>query len=264
MASVLIVDDEICSAFKLFLCLATTLLLTLALPAWADPESAEPSKSESFQPGTTGEPAASSGSKPAAKSPEVRDLGDGRYGIGAIEIDAAKGRFSVPAVVIRLEPPLEFLAIIKDGFKAYESVLEIQADAYQFNLACILIGLDPERGKAVRYHFDPEEPEGYAVELWVEWEVEGETRRIEAADLIKLGDKTLSRGQWVYTGSVFMQDSQYLAQTDGTVIGFVHDPSSIIEHREGLLGHFGELRVNLEIAPPVGTSVTIRVERRSE
>ena len=32
--------------------------------------------------------------------------------------------------------------VTQGGHKAYEALLEVNADAFQFNLACILIGLD--------------------------------------------------------------------------------------------------------------------------
>ena len=38
----------------------------------------------------------------------------------------------------------------------------------------------------------------------------------------------------MYTGSKFSADGHCMAHYDGTLIGFVHDPASIIEHVEGL------------------------------
>ena len=88
------------------------------------------------------------GEKPAAAQPKVDDLGDQRYRIRLIEVDKARQRFTVPGAVLRHEPPLEFVAATKGGSKAYESLLELGANAFEFNLACILIGLDAEKGDA--------------------------------------------------------------------------------------------------------------------
>jgi len=53
-----------------------------------------------------------------------------------------------------------------------------------------------------------------------------------------------------------------MAQADGTVIGFVHDPSSIIEHRIGVgLNDYGAVSGDKSIAPPVGTEVLLEISR---
>jgi hypothetical protein len=194
-----------------------------------------------------------------AKSPEVVDLGNGKYRIGAIRVDKAKQSFDVDATILRDAPPLEFLAILKGGFKAYESLIEIDANAYEFNLACIFIGLDSADAKAPTHHFDPAPTQGDPVDVFVEWQSQGKTIRVDAAELLVAEGKTLSSGEWVYTGSRFTPDGQFLAQTDGTLIGFVHDPASIIEHRSGFLGAFESLGANPKLLPKVGTRVKLIV-----
>jgi hypothetical protein len=193
----------------------------------------------------------------------VVDLGNGRLRVGAIQIDRSAGRFELPATVLRHEPPLEFLAIAKGGYKAYESLFELDAGAVEFNLACILVGLDPARGRAAKHHFDPAPAVGDEVAITVSWESSSGRRSVDAADLVRMGEKTLPRGEWVYTGSVFTPDGHFLAALDGTVIGFVHDPSSIIEHRSGFgLGAFGAVMPNADLLPAVGSQVVVRIGRR--
>ena len=213
------------------------------------------------QPPETSPPVARDPALPRPPATEVRDLGDGRYQVGAIEVDKRRSRFTVGASLLRREPPLEFLAITRGGYKAYEGLLALEASAYEFNLACILIGLDPDKGKPPRHHFDPAEAEGDRVDVWIEWEADGKKRRVDAADLIQIDDRTLPSGEWVYTGSTFTTDGRFLADIDGTAIGFVHDPASIIEHRSGSLGSFGELDANRKLLPAEGTELTLTVER---
>ena len=86
--------------------------------------------------------------------PEIRDLGDERFQIGNIIVDKAAGKFTVPGKVLRLEPPLEYLAVKKGGAKGYESLLELESSAVEFNLACILIGMSNENITAPQYQFD--------------------------------------------------------------------------------------------------------------
>ncbi len=201
---------------------------------------------------------------PPAKfpQPQVKDLGNQRYQVGQIEIDKAEKSFAVPGSVIRRTPPVEFVAVTKGGHKAYESLLELNADAFEFNLACILIGLDARNAKAPRFHFDKAPAEGDAVELSIAWTEAGKTTTVAAGELLAgSGDK--AKDEWVYTGSRFTPDGRYLAQQDGTLVGFVHDPSSIIEHRAGVgLNAFGSIRGREEALPPVGTAIRLVVRRK--
>lgn len=198
----------------------------------------------------------------AAEPPTIQALDEQRYRIGAIEVDKNQQRFTVPGVVIRLEPPLEFVAVTKGGYKNYESLLELDTNAIAFNLACILIGLDAKKAVAPRYHFDPESTQGMPVEVWVSWRSEDKDVQIKATDLFQEGGQPVGEHEWVYTGSVFMADGRYAAEMVGTLIGFVHDPESIIQHRRGLgLGKYGSVAINPAVAPPVGTRVEVSVRR---
>jgi hypothetical protein len=196
------------------------------------------------------------------EKPPIEDRGKGRYRIGRLKLDRTRQRFAVRGIILRDEPPLEFLVVTADGFKAYESLVKVRANAHEFNLACILIGLDPERAKPPQRHFDPEPVVGDAVDVRVTWRT-GDGRRTssDAADLVRSGDATLPRGEWVYTGSRVLPDGRYLAAVNSTLIGFVHEPATVIEHRSGLLGQFDRVTVNRDVAPPVGTRVTVHVAR---
>ena len=195
--------------------------------------------------------------------PQVQELGKQRYRVGRIEVDQARQRLQIPGVLLRLEPPLEFLAVTKGGMKGYESLLELDTSADEFNLACLLLGFDAKKATVPRYHFDPNPVEGEAVRIWATWRVKGQDTRVHAADLVRSDERTMPRDEWVYTGSGFAPDGAYLAHMDGTLIGFVHDPASIIEHRSGFgLGKFGSIRPNEALLPPVGTPITLIIERR--
>jgi hypothetical protein len=66
---------------------------------------------------------------------------------------------------------------------------------------------------------------------------------------------------WVYTGSTVLEDGTYMAQMDGILVSFVHDPSSIIESPSGFgVTQYGMLVVNKKIVPPVGTKVQLKVK----
>ena len=198
----------------------------------------------------------------ALRNPKIQDLGGDRFRVGLIEIDRGKRMFTVPAVIHLDEGAQEFLIAARGGYKGYESILEAGATPYEFNLACILIGLDDKTTRDPRYHFDPNKIEGDAVDISVSWKVGEETKRIPAARLVRdsKDDRTLPEDGWVYTGSAFTPDGQYLAQMDGVLVGFVHDPASIIEHATGFgQSLYGFVVPNTAVAPPKGTRVTVEV-----
>ena len=192
------------------------------------------------------------------EEPAVKNLGNGRFQIGNIIIDEDKKEVIVPGRLNMTEGPIEFIACTKDGMKAYESVLEMDTDAKSFNLSMILLGLDPKKGKAAAYHFDPNPPEGDAVEILVKINIPGQEREIMAQDLIydMNTNRTFPADNWIYTGSIFLEDGRYLAEDAGVLIGFVHDPASIIEsHYSGEFPEFGSFVVNKNYLDKIGTKI---------
>jgi hypothetical protein len=192
--------------------------------------------------------------------PDVENLGNGKYRIGKIKIDKPNKSFIVPGKVIRLDPPLEFLAVTKNGYKAYESLLELDVNAYEFNLACILIGLDAKSATLPKQHFDEAEASGDGVDINVSWEAKHKKVTVRGEQLLNVIKSPKTGTTWAYMGSRVLSNGTYLAQQDGTLIGFVHDPSSVIEHRLGLgLGNYGEVGANKAVVPPVGTRVELQI-----
>jgi hypothetical protein len=194
-------------------------------------------------------------------APAIEDLGDERYRIGTITIDKAARKFTLGGKVLHLTQPLEYLAVKTEGYKGYESLLELETSAVDFQLACILIGLDDEDSVKPRFQFDERETEGQAVEITISWEVDGALKTTSAANAMTAGDGAFTDAGWVYVGSrPSPQDGSLLAEMSGTLIGFVHDPLSIIEHRTGArAGSYGMVKGNSELLPPEGSPITLTV-----
>lgn len=206
------------------------------------------------------QPTANAGGQ--AEQPRIEDLGNGRYRIGAIVVEKDHARFTVPGVVLRDAPPLEFVAVSKGGHKAYESLLELEANAYEFNVACILIGLKTDGAVAPEVHFDERPVQGDAVGVAISWEDGDGARTFEADKALVDGDKPPPSDRWIYTGSRFSPEGFYQADQMGTLIGFVHDLDSVIHHREGIgLQNYGGVTVDRALLPPVGTPVRLIVTR---
>ncbi|HBB40799.1 MAG: hypothetical protein COW73_09605 [Nitrospirae bacterium CG18_big_fil_WC_8_21_14_2_50_70_55] len=227
--------------------------LPVALPAAAeDPAGSLPSVQPPASP-----------AQDAERNPKVQDLGNGRFRVGLIEVDRNQRRFTVPAEVHQEEGTQEFVLCTKGGYKGYESVLEAGATAYEFNVACLLIGLDAKHARTPQYHFDPTGVTGDKVEVSLAWGKDKEHRQVTAAEAVKdlRSGKALNATSWVYTGSTFTPDGTYMAQTDGVLIGFVHDPAEIITLAAGTQqGDYGSLVPNTGVLPKKGTRVTVEVK----
>ena len=85
---------------------------------------------------------------PSSAVGELKSLGQDRYQIGRIVVDKRARTFTVPGRVHVLGKPLEYLATSPGGMKAYETLLELDATGSEFNLACILIGLERDPKQA--------------------------------------------------------------------------------------------------------------------
>jgi hypothetical protein len=195
--------------------------------------------------------------------PTVEDLGGGRYQIGAILLDQDKKSFTVSGRVLRIEPPLEYLAVTVGGAKGYESLLELDADALEFNLACILIGLTTDDVVPPDYQFDLDEIVGPSVRIIAAWGAGNDRVEVDAGQLLVDGDGAGSAGDWVYFGSTYVPGNErpFAASNAGTLIGLVHDPASIIDHRTGIgIGRYGSIGGNAALLTAVGMQLTLRIE----
>jgi len=161
----------------------------------------------------------------------IERLGPSLHRVGNVQVNTATKEASVRGVVTEASV-LEFVAVTKGGFKAYESALELDTNAINFNVALILIGVDPARSVPPTRQFDPAIPQGDAVEMWVEWDESNGRRKVRVEQLIynKQSNTTLPEGPWVYTGSVFVEGAKaFLADIEGSLIGFAHTPATIID-----------------------------------
>src|SRR5262249_55284130 len=185
---------------------------------------------------------------PPKPAEAIRKLGPNQFAIGSIRIDTAKHELSVPGKINPVQI-LEFIACTKDGMKAYESAVSVDAYAINFNAALLLIGLDQTRGRAPTRHFDPNTPLGDPVEIWGEWDADGKHVRLPAEQLMfdRATSEVVTGSSWVYTGSSFIpaepgDPPRFMAEEDGVLIGFVHSPAPLIEQSGGSgVGKYGRI-----------------------
>ncbi len=208
---------------------------------------------------------------PGAETPSAEEAGpvdSARQipSLGSIRLERERRRFTVTGRFIDRDQTggpqlLEYLAVKTGGHKAYEALLELNSTATEFNLACILIGLDASRAVLPEFHFDPKPVTGDPVDIQVEWDEGSAVRRVPASALLVVDSEPVADNAWVYTGSVLLAPNQYLAEQAGTLIGFVHDRDSVIEHRIGVgLGSGSLVTMNRGLLPPPGTPIRVVVQ----
>ena len=198
----------------------------------------------------------------------VAKLGPGLFRIGEIKVDTTKREASVSGKVNAVEI-LEFVANTQGGLKAYESALTLDTNAVTFNAAMLMIGLDKEHARVPTQHFDPVPPKGDRVALWIDWTRDNQKIRTPVEQLLfdKESRQTVPGSEWVYTGSVFLENgvsptaTRYLADLDGVLIGFVHSPAPIIENIAGAgVGRYGNIVLNPNLGLEPDTPVTLTIK----
>jgi len=193
----------------------------------------------------------------------MKPLGGDRYQIGAIVVDKRARRFSVPGRVHVLGKPLEYLATAPGGMKGYETLFEVDTTGSEFNVACILVGLerDSKLGPFMRYNQAP--LAGQRVSVSIAWSEGGKRRQISAAEAILNPEAGVKADavQWVYTGGPVSDPADgFVPDLTGTLIGFVHDPNCIIDSVAAIgVGAYGSVRGSA-LMPPVGTPVELIVD----
>ena len=68
--------------------------------------------------------------------------------------------------------------------------------------------------------------------------------------------------RWRYTGSYrdAGPEKLYMAEMSGSLISFVHDPDSVIDHEIGVsIGAYGATSGNIELLPELGMQVVVTV-----
>jgi len=193
----------------------------------------------------------------------VKPLGDQKYQVGKIVVDRKAGRFVLPARVHVLDKPLEYLLTSVGGMKEYETLLESDVTGTEFNLACILLGLEPPADLSALYQFSETPLDGMRVHISIAWQRAGKKQVVSAEEALiepeNLGKEIV---EWVYVGSNIGTGGQFSADMTGTLVGFVHDNNSVIDTRYGLgIGAYGSIDGNSDLLPPVGSDVELIVQR---
>ena len=142
------------------------------------------------------------------------------------------------------------------------TILEADVSGTDFNLACILLGLERDGSLEPYFQFSDKPVKGPRVEIEIlKTTADGKVAIKAAEALFDSGAKDVEQVAWVYTGSQkHWRDDRFAADVTGTLIGFVHDPNTIIESVMGLgIGAYGSIQGNAALLPAVGSDVELIV-----
>ena len=207
-------------------------------------------------------PAAALAQPAAPRVGDLKPLGQERYQVGRIVVDKRGRSFSVPGRVLVQGKPLEYLATTPGGMKAYETLFELDTTGGEFNLACILIGLEADPNLAWRELRMARKVSGPRVTIDVAWTEGDQRRRMSAAQALLNPEAGVAPAavEWVYIGSPSSQATgRFSADDTGTLVGFVSDANCIVEAAVPIgIGAYGSVRGEAAL-PPVGTPIELFV-----
>ena len=187
--------------------------------------------------------------------PSIEKLSDTVYRIGTVILDQGKNEISVEGKVNMQSGMIEYLACARRG-KLHESVLVLDAEPYQLQVALLLFGLEP--GGGLEYQGDPRTPQGDSLEIWVEWEEEGKTKRHRIEDFVYniARKRTMRHTPWIFVGSRVV-DGTFMADVERSIIATYHDPMAIIDNPLPTGADDTLYQANHHLVPERGTPVTV-------
>ena len=181
------------------------------------------------------------------------------YRIGKAIVDRKKGEVQVEGKVNMQQGLIELLACTPKG-KLHESVLALDVEPIHLQTGLLL--LDLKFGRNLRFQGDPNTPLGDPVEVWVEWQVDGENYRYRGEDLVfdRKKGTTMKHTHWVFSGSRIV-NGRFAAQEDGSLITTYHDPNTILDNPLETGGDDETYEANPVVAPPKDTPVRVTIRR---
>jgi len=190
-----------------------------------------------------------------AKPPAIEPLGGDRYKIGSVTVDRPAREVRLPGAVALREGMLEYFACAPSG-KLYESLLRVDVDPYNLQVALLLIGLQPVNN--LTYQGDAARPAGDPVTIEVSWRTQQGSVSHRAEDLLwqPSRKRAMEKTSWVFSGSQFV-DGVFAASGTKSVIALFNDPTAILNNPLPSGADDTAYVANTEVLPPVGTEVEI-------
>lgn len=192
--------------------------------------------------------------------PVIEKLEGGILRIGNLYIDKNKKTVTADGFVNMTEGLVEYLACGSLG-KLHESVLVLDIVPYYFQIALLLIDLEPG-DKPIGFQGATETPMGDPLEITVSWKDKNKKEMSLKAETLlfnKQLEKPAKDMTWVFAGSQIL-DGNFMAQIEQSIVATYHDPYSIIDHTHKSGADDTMYFVNKEVIPPKGTPIKFTVK----
>jgi len=191
-----------------------------------------------------------------------------------ITLDLDQRHVDVDAVVVGREVEWLELLACRSGTREYESVVAVDADAAQLNIALTLLGLAP--GQPARTERDADgsllffAPHGPPLELFFvldnhpaapipanQWVIDQETREV------------MPDNRWVFTGSTiieFQGKAFFMAEKNGTLISLLNFGDELVSRPtdQSEAGGTDFWTAHTDAIPPIGTKLKLRFQPAAE
>ena len=191
---------------------------------------------------------------------QVQKLSDSLYQIGNVLVETSEREVIINGTIniVNNNTILEFFASGKLG-KTHESLIVLEAEPIHIQVALLRLGMNP--GMNLTVQGDPHSPEGDLAKISVEWQLQGQTVRRHAEELVwnSITDEPMQRTDWIMTGARIV-NNQFTAQLFHNVIALYRDPDSIFNHP--FVGGTDDrtFRVNSDVVPPKGTKIKMIIK----
>lgn len=193
------------------------------------------------------------GSEPQPMPSPVRWEGD-KVRFGDVVLETATKTVVMTGWVNQTDGPIEVMVCGEKG-KVHEAVLVAPVNALDFQSACLLAGM---KGGKPMPEFGMGPPDGSPVDIFVEWEADGETKRARAESFAWNVETQapVPDGPWTFNGSMF-KDGEFKAFAEESLVVTYWDPYAVINISSPVGRNDEILEANPRAIPPYGTPVKI-------
>ena len=172
-----------------------------------------------------------------------------------------------------LKGAVEYL-LCGPGGKEYESIIVVNSSAQEVHDAMLKLGV--ERGTPPMYDEEKDEmigATGTNVLVFVEWEANGETKRVRGEDLLQdtRTQKPMKHVAWVFSGSREIPDLDSEDEEAMIPQAFVGNDIVALNYIDGsalfqcpIPSEESPYKKNAEVLPPLGTPVKVTIEVNSK
>ena len=194
------------------------------------------------------------GSEPQPAPSPVRWDGSLAY-LGAVCVDSATKTVTATGWVNQTDGAIELFACGPKG-KVHECVFVLALNPIDLQAALLLAGL---KGGEPMPALGEGPPQGSPVDIFVEWEADGEPRRERAESFVwQINENAvLPEAPWIFTGSM-IKEGRFMGFAEESLVATYWDPYALINLNHPAGSDDDLLHSNPRLVPPYGTPITMR------